>query len=395
MPTPKSQLLQLTGIRFFLAIWVVVFHQASPWGYLGPWMSKAPELVFCLLRTGYLAVGVFFVLSGFVLSYNYTLEKSWSPSQLTRFAVARFARIYPAYCVGLLLIAPIVVDSISNNLSTAKVGKQAIVAALNWTLLQSWIPQIALSWNSPGWSLSDEAFFYFCFPFLGVALWRISSARSLLLAGALIWGIALVAPLVAVSVPLMGFGNVPAVSMEAGNDPFWPNLIKFNPLLRIPDFCLGILIGRAYHLLRTTNSRLMGRGYWLYIPGLILELAIIANGNSVPYPLFHHGLLLPLHSLVILGFALGGGIAVRLLSVRPLVLLGNASYSMYILHSPVGVWMNIIGNELFNEKPGGLGLTLVYLLIVISLSIIVFKVIEEPANRVLKKALTPGKSIIS
>src|SRR5689334_15839214 len=100
-PNPRPQLRPLTSIRFFLALWVVVFHQALPGSYIGSWAASSAGPAFGFLRTGYVAVGVFFVLSGFILSYNYSLNTSWSRQQVVRFAVARFARIYPAYGVGL------------------------------------------------------------------------------------------------------------------------------------------------------------------------------------------------------------------------------------------------------------------------------------------------------
>jgi len=384
----KAQLLPLTGMRCFLALWVVVFHQTSMEGYLGASLPRLPETLFCLLRTGYLAVGVFFVLSGFVLSYNYSLAHSWSYSELVRFFVARFARIYPAYCAGLILVAPFVGYSMVNAMSVAKVEKQTVLAVLNWTLLQSWIPQAALSWNSPGWSLSNEAFFYCCFPFIGVALWRMSHLRSLVVAGALIWAAALVLPLLAVGMPLSGFGNVPATSLHPNANPFWANLLKFNPLLRIPDFCIGIVIGRAYHALRGGNSGLLGRGYYLYAPGMVLEILAILRCNSLPYPLVHNGLLTPLHALVILGLALGGGVPARLLSIQPLIFLGNASYSMYILHSPAAQWMNLISVRLFSTRLSGFVPTALYVMVVVCLSAVVFKAVEEPCGRILKNKLT-------
>src|ERR1035438_10214838 len=101
----KPQILALTGLRFFLAIWVVVFHLTSPGGPLGHAVSTAPDWLCCLVRTGYVAVGVFFVLSGFVLSYNYSLARPWSFTEMATFGIARFARVYPAYCLGLVSMA--------------------------------------------------------------------------------------------------------------------------------------------------------------------------------------------------------------------------------------------------------------------------------------------------
>ena len=103
----KPQLNALTGLRFFLAIWVVVYHQTlAPGGMLGPVMHSFPLVVQAFLRTGYAPVSVFFVLSGFVLAYSYPLDLPFSNGAIWKFVSARFARIYPGYIVGLLLMIP-------------------------------------------------------------------------------------------------------------------------------------------------------------------------------------------------------------------------------------------------------------------------------------------------
>ena len=375
--TKKPQLLPLTGIRFFLALWVVIFHQHFFW------LSQFPNPFPVIIRTGFLAVGFFFVLSGFVLSYNYSLGENWSWKNVAKFGIARFARIYPAYCVGLLLIAPAVLYPLLRQFSLAKFGKALIVAALNLTLMQAWVPGTALSWNGPGWSLSAEAFFYCCFPFLGVTLWKLSRPSSIVIAGLLVWVGSVIFPFL---VPLMS----PLSFTLSTADRFWFNLIAYNPLLHLPQFCMGIIVGRTYHLLRSKNSILLGRGYCLYVPAILLEGMAISLYSSLGGSFFvlQNGLLLPLHSLIILGFAAGGGTLARLLSVRPLVFLGNASYALYILHVPVSVWMGYIGKRLFSttlEESGGA--TALYIVVVVCLSSIVFKLIEEPANHFLKKLL--------
>ncbi len=79
----------------------------------------------------------------------------------------------------------------------------------------------------------------------------------------------------------------------------------------------------------------LGRGYWLYGPGLAVGLSALMSASRIPYPMMHNGLLTPVFACVILGFALGGGKLAELLSFRFLVLLGQASYGLYILQWPV------------------------------------------------------------
>jgi peptidoglycan/LPS O-acetylase OafA/YrhL len=380
--TKQPQLLPLTGIRFFLALWVVIFHQPFFRGIR--WLSHFLDPFPIIIRTGFLAVGVFFMLSGFVLSYNYPLGTGWPWKNVVTFGIARFARIYPAYGVGLLLMAPFVVDPPLRPL-----GKALAVASLNWTLMQAWVPRTAVTWNYPGWSLSAELFFYCCFPFLGVALWKLSRPSSLFIAGLLLWVGSAMVPLLAILVPLTGPLPVTLLTDAPMADRFWFNVITYNPLLHLPQFCMGIIIGRTHHLLHNKNSSLLKRGYCLYVPGMILEMIALSfyKSHGGNFFVLNNGLLLPLHSLIILGFSLGGGILARFLSVRPLVFLGNASYSLYILHIPVSRWMGYIGRRVFSTNLEGFGATAFYIVVVVCLSSMCFKLIEEPANRIIKNLL--------
>jgi peptidoglycan/LPS O-acetylase OafA/YrhL len=380
---PKQQLLPLTGLRFFLALWVVVYHQNSH--YLAPLMSRLPGPIACILQTGYVAVGLFFVLSGFVLSYAYSLAKPFSSKELKIFATARVARIYPTYCLGLLLMAPWVLLRVRGDVPATAV--EMLRGALNASLLQSWIPSAALSWNSPGWSLSDEAFFYCCFPFIGVALWKLSRWRNILGVATLVWGFALLTPIIAFLAPIRPFGIAPATSSPWDGNPFWGPLLSFTPALRLGDFLVGVLIGRAYTKLRQQKHYLLGRGYWLYIPGVFLELLVLGHANILPLPFVQNGLLLPLHAIVLLGFALGGGIISRVLSTTPLVFLGNASYAMYIVHTPIFFWMDKLGKKFTGMPPTGTVWLMLYVFAVVGFSSLVFAFFEQPANRVLKAKL--------
>jgi peptidoglycan/LPS O-acetylase OafA/YrhL len=367
---------------------VVVFHRTGPGGTLYSFFAGSPQPIFAVVRTAYASVGVFFVLSGFVLSYNYSLDSRWSKQQLTRFARARFARIYPAYLLGLLMISPLVVTELLENFSAAELARQGVRAGLNFTLLQAWTPKLALTWNAPGWSLSNEAFFYLCFPLIGVPLWRLSRGPAILAAAIAIWIVMMFAPLAAVLGPVQGFGNVPATTWEPAGDVFWINLIKFNPLLRLAEFAMGILVGRAYLLMRASSHWLVGRGALLYIPAILLMIVVLGFSDTIPYPVIHNGLLLPLSALMILGFALGGGVVARILSHPALVFLGGASYSMYILHMPIWKWMRIAANFVFGREITGPGGMAVYVAMVVVLSSLVFKKVEEPLCRMMKPQKT-------
>src|SRR5580704_9263285 len=94
----RRSLKALTGIRFFAAFYVVVFHTRVG-QVLGDHGYRAASNFFA---SGYLAVPLFFLLSGFILAYTYEGQIE-EPGDHRRFWEARFARIWPVYAVSLLM----------------------------------------------------------------------------------------------------------------------------------------------------------------------------------------------------------------------------------------------------------------------------------------------------
>jgi hypothetical protein len=134
------------------AFYVVLFHSR-------PWLMShfnLPGSLITFLGNGYLAVALFFLLSGFILSYTYAGNVE-NGRQHAKFWEPRFARIYPVYFLSLMLALPF-----QRALPlTTKIAVLAMVQAWN-PFRRGWTG----AWNYPAWSLSVEAFFYLCFPFI-------------------------------------------------------------------------------------------------------------------------------------------------------------------------------------------------------------------------------------
>jgi hypothetical protein len=126
---PRPHLRALTGVRFLAAFQVVLFHCA-------PWQKASARVVRNLAGTGYVAVSLFFVLSGFILlSYTYCGRagaRPFTPRARREFYVGRIARIYPVYVVGLLLTAPFFV---AQHLRAGSLGRLAVEAVAVVTLV--------------------------------------------------------------------------------------------------------------------------------------------------------------------------------------------------------------------------------------------------------------------
>ena len=159
----RSQLPALTSVRFLAAVWVALFHAQVMRVFCGPVWLQLIGFV------GYMGVSFFFVLSGFILVYTY----SDRVVGLREFWQMRFARIYPALFFSLLLMAPSFFY-VCLRMDVPKIVPEWVWPAAHLklsaitvlTMVQTWIPQNSLAWHMPTWSLSNEAFFYFLFPFL-------------------------------------------------------------------------------------------------------------------------------------------------------------------------------------------------------------------------------------
>jgi peptidoglycan/LPS O-acetylase OafA/YrhL len=333
----------LTGLRAIAAYFVVLFHYGSSFAN----SIGVPRPIGKILSNGYLGVSFFFVLSGFILAYNYRSPlTTWSAKKA--FFLARFARIYPVYIVALLasfFIGGRFVESVSMG------------AIPQFMLLQSWIPYTASIqyWNTPGWTLSAEALFYVCFP-LAIALAVGSSDKRLGVVACLLAGIMLIA-----QTPGYGFERSPPAGLG------WVPL----PLLRLPEFLFGVSLG-----VLCSRGRLQILGRTPALPAITLAafgcLAVVPNA-TVPGPF---GVLMGF--LIASVFWSAKSRIRRLLSTKLFVLLGGASYSLYLLQVPA--------HDLFTSVfDGRAKLTMIaYYPIVTLLAILTFVLVEEPAREMIR-----------
>ena len=333
---PPSHLPALTGLRFFLALWVIVNHLVGKGHVYEPVAQTLPGPLQAIMRAGYLAVPTFFVLSGFVLARTYA-STEWNPTNLWRYLLGRFARIYPVYLLSLLIVLPFIVK--------AKDQPKGWLVAMHLTLTQGWwVGHYTAGWNTPAWTLSCELFFYLMFPLFIVPLkdfgWMGTVGAGLL---------ACVMPQL-----MWAFGI---------SD-------RLKPIIHLSDFLMGIAVARAFQLL--TERRAAPPGKWLCRIGLVGSAAIIGYAQFLPKSISMNMLLRPLNAVLLLGLGLGGGWIARTLSTRPIVFLGKASYGMYILHIPILWWA---------VRWPGFAVRYLYVAFVMAVSCVVYRVFEEPANR--------------
>jgi peptidoglycan/LPS O-acetylase OafA/YrhL len=389
---PLARLDGLTGLRFLAAIYVVVFHYATPS------LVNAPRAVLNVALSGYVAVDFFFILSGFILAYNYLTPSGELKGTKRQFWAARFARIYPAYALSFLLVLPFV----AREMFAAEPFKMALyhfgrALGVVTVMQQGWLPWLSMWGNAPAWSLSVEAFFYLVFPLLAPVLGRLSLRACVpLLVG--VWLLGLAAPAMRVvqdhnSVERVTSPGEPAWAPGTAVERPWvaasprsQALIKADmrtmvtPIFRLPEFIAGVLLGR---LLLGATARQRQRAGRLVVPAMVAIIGVLAVSDHIPKPLIRNGLLAPLFCLVIFGMSGGGSWIERLFSKRAFIPLGEASYSAYILQNPVAQLVGFEGGSLL----GFLG----YVVLLVAASLLSFFKIETPIRKWLMARLAPRK----
>ena len=347
----------LTFLRFVAAILVVIHHYGQN--------TRLVELVPGHLETAAQMVCFFFVLSGFVLMFAYYRRPVFS---LDQYARARVARIAPAYALALAI-------TIFYVYGYRFIDYTAVT--LHVFFLQAWFPPYALSLNPPAWSISTEALFYLSFPV--VILWLRSAkppVTMVIAAALLLWA--------ATQWVLTGLLNADSLA-----DRSWPHtLVHHFPLSHLCSFLLGVAGGYLV-LALPRDSRLTG---WSSIGILALVTGVViltlANKSALEYagttllPL-ESSLLSPAFFLFILVISISDNPVTRALSVRPLVILGEASYAVYILQAPLHhIYELNFSTRLPLSEDAQFYLFATGLVVV---SIAVFYVLERPVNRYVRR----------
>lgn len=303
----KPQLPALTGIRTLLALGIVLFHFTPP--HLG--------ILYPLVDNAYVFVGVFFLISGYVLTYNYG-DRGRNLNKRD-FWIARVARLYPVYLFILLISFPMLLDEWHVR-AHAEFWQGLILTPL---LLQGLSPSLATFWNTVAWTLSCEAVLYIGFPWIIRVPWPKTTGRliALLLA---VWAIGLIPhSLYTILNPDHLAGPVDRYSSTE-----WIRFLKFTPLPYVATFLSGIILAKIHFALKFTVRQRM-----LLAAASLAALAVFfyALVPKTSYLLMHGGLLTPIFGALILGLSAPHWIT-SCFSWRPLLLIGESSYCLYLLH---------------------------------------------------------------
>ena len=355
----KQELAALTGIRFYAAFVVFLSHVI-----IIPGMERlgGQRLVF---NAGIVGVSFFFVLSGFILTYNYAeiFREGVSAAAYGRFIRDRLSKIYPVHVLTLLMVLPLAAFSPNLPLDWRAVP-------FHLTLTQCFFPFSTPSFyeylNVPSWSISCEWFFYVLAP---MTIFLVLDKKRRLVPG-----------LVAGAYCLLGWF-------------LWNGVSDFSRLYfvswfapsRFPEFLVGVFLG-SFYLSPSTWKREQLAGF-AQAAGVVLIVAGAMARAHAPWPLWGGLLYVPGSALLVLGLAYGRGFFVAHLSRPWLNRLGMASFSLYMVHAPIlrvvkGICLRV-GWEVHSWTAFGLVIALMFV-VVQGVALVMHSRYELPLQRRLR-----------
>lgn len=365
-----AQINALTSIRYLAAAWVVLFH-LKEFTHAIP-LREAPIVLF-----GYLGVDFFFVLSGFVLTHVYKAEVDQGRFDYWGFIAKRLGRIYPMhlFTLGLFLVLGVISVLFALEYEIWNPGypfehieRGVMIRALmaHLTLIHAWGATPGLLFNLPSWSISAEWFAYLMFP-VYMLLFRIVRGGAGLKLGL---SIAVFLGMAAATALLMDL-QLTKMSWNIG-------------ILRIvPEFLLGVAL---YEFGVRWSAGRNGARIGL-IASVLAAVAGVHLGAATP------GLEIPGATLAVMAMAFVVFFAADcerhgafpVLSNPFLVLLGEISYSVYMIHLFVAIC--VFELLLPNFRPENVGVALGAISLVLAattmLSWVTYRLIEIPGRRLI------------
>jgi peptidoglycan/LPS O-acetylase OafA/YrhL len=376
----KAHVLTLDSIRGIAAVTVVIHHVILMPTFLAAFPNRA-WIDCAFFRSGGFLVDLFFVLSGIVMSLSY-LQTDFGRFSLRDFMVRRFARVYPLHIVMLLVLLLFRLARIGLGLVMAGVVVTAPAAFevnngysffLNVFLLHSLGFVHYLNWNAPSWSISVEFYTYLVFGLMLLAAQRFNS---------LAWFY--------VGAVTLAIGSWLILTMVIAT----PQLdVQFDwGLLRcFTSFFLGVLTVKVVEALPRDISPALQGG--IQFAAVIAAVAHVSLTEAYPWASY----LAPVTFAVLLGSLLSfpkAAIVPAMLTIRPLLWLGQRSYSIYMVHAFVVLlaeyFVRAAGKPVVERLEAihpGLAPTLNLLIVlgaVLALSQLTYRWVELPGSRLVR-----------
>lgn len=358
----------LTSLRFFAAAAIVLYHLNA-----AQFLQNMPPS----LANG---VSFFFVLSGFILYYNY---RNMRRQDVGGFLVNRIARLWPVHAVTFVICLAFLPGA--EKFLTSP--QHQVAALFNLVLLHSYIPikEMVFSVNAVSWSISAELFFYCVLPII-------------ILSGRIWLALALSALAVVVQLSFIEVYGHTALIGATPTEPWainWFIAIWQNPLVRVFEFVIGVAAGHLFVRHQASDMSRMAATVF-EAASIAAVIFVIANQGFVMRHLNLAGLEFwsawlaqsgggISFAILIYIFAHQAGYISRLLMTPGMIFLGEISFAMYMVHQIIIALAGLHG--LKSALGSSAALTIIAVIILLA-SWALYSLVERPGRRAIIAAFS-------
>lgn len=372
----SGEIKALTGLRIIAAVWVVLFHFRPLLRLASPELSDALAPV---LDRGAQGVDLFFILSGFVLTWNYLerMGETFSVRATVHFLWLRLARVWPIYLVTMHLALLWVIFTLHvGHVPTEDLSRITAISYVRQVLLvQLWFEPFfdGSSWDGPAWSISAEWLAYLLFGVLVLAVYRVmrvTSARGL--------------------ATLAIIASLPPLLLLLATGQFYS---PWSWLPRIVmQFTAGALACAAVRKINPPDAARRAAGYCsaLLIAAMVGVLYYF-DGHPISGLYDSGGLVDVLFVPLVMALAIGIGSLPALLSTRVMVYGGQISFCLYMVHELVHTSWNWAAKqfEIVLDEGATAAKWMVCGLLVAAtlLSMLLYHAVEEPGRHWMRRMI--------
>lgn len=307
--------------------------------------------ILSVVYQGAVGVNIFFILSGFILFYNYNNRKI----NFIEFIFKRLAKIYPVYLAGFFMIFFV------TKITHAEVDDFFEVMMMNLLMVQSYLPKFAQAWYGGGsWSLSTEFFFYLCFPLLLNFISKLSKRHVLLLSACCF--LLSIFPGILYNFKLINF----------------PLSYAFPPS-RIWEFIIGMLVACL-----VVKFKILINNFLICAVLFFSILFFNYIGINLRGYVIQNVIVIPLMVIILIITTTTKTNLLEFLGWRFFEYLGKISYSFYIFQIPLLAYVKT-RSDLNNYD--GIIILLVLFIINLAGAIFLYHLIELPSHKFLNKKI--------
>lgn len=364
------------GLRALLALWVLVAHVLFNPIYNAGFASYEVWGWFAaIIRFDFLAVDMFFVISGILLSLHYRdrfTDKTVTSWAIDRFLLMRLTRLWPVHVAMMAVIGIYHVIGIPHPISS---GNEGVIfkhwewtGFVNLTMLHGWGLIPVASWNEPAWTVSIMMLCYIVFPNLVRMLDHVPARAGMH------W--------IAIAVVLAAY-HIATVLLDITSHTDGAGAV----LRGFSLFTVGCLVAALYR---------MHVGLWLGQLRVVLGLACTACAAMLVWfygKQFPIGWLHLLYAPLLLGLMYLPAARARALNHGAMRWLGVRAFCIYMVHYPVLLAIKYFAGDWFARQASGIWWadSWLYALViasVIGVAALVYVAIERPAQHGLRRLLT-------